>query len=63
MQFGSWGRRPYLADILENSYGPCEVSYVEDWKLQVNVSIVTDAVCQRLTTRFTCGIFLTNTLK
>ena len=40
-----------------------EVADMEDGQLQVNVAIVTDAVCQRLPTHVTVGVLLTCSLE
>lgn len=55
--------RPYLADVLENGYCILEVSHVEYWELQVDVTIVTNALCQSLPACLTLKTLLTDALK
>lgn len=50
--------RTYLADILEDVDGAPEIPHMEDWQLQVYVTIVTYAFSQSLATRLTLGILL-----
>ena len=52
----------HLADVLQDCDDALEISNVEYWQLQVNVTIVANAVRQRLSAHIAVGIFLTGTL-
>ena len=52
----------YLANGLQNYDASSKVADVEDGKLEVNVTVVTNARGQLLTTRLTAFVFLTCSL-
>ena len=52
-----------LANILQDDYGAPEVANMKHGQLKIDVTIVTNAVGKRLTTRVTLGVFLTRSLQ